>query len=488
MFRGAEFRGSEYPGSRARAWAAGAVGVAVVATAAAAVALSGPDPAAAGLAGRIEAGVVVSPGTVQLGRETRQGPSDTLQCQRALRVSCYNPAQIQQAYGLPALYSRGITGRGATIVIVDPYGSPTITSDLRTFDTTEAIGAPPSLRIIRPAGQVPAFKAGQAAMASWASETTLDVEYAHAIAPGARILLVETPGGPRAGGISMSQVVTAEEYVIAHHLGDVISQSFIATEQGIGSAGIRALRGAFTEAYAQHVTVLSGSGDTGAAGLEPSRTAYYPDPVTGWPASDPLVTAVGGTRLDLNAAGHRVAADAVWNDTYSSTANQLVSRNRGPNPLAAGGGTSVVFSRPAYQNTVSRVVGDHRGVPDISMSAACTGAVNIYQSFAGQPAGWYALCGTSEATPLFAGIVALADQVAGHSLGLINPALYRLAAEHAPGIVSVTAGNNTVSFRQGGRIRTVHGFSARSGYSLAAGLGTVDAAYLVPELARLAGP
>jgi subtilase family serine protease len=120
------------------------------------------------------------------------------------------------------------------------------------------------------------------------------------------------------------------------------------------------------------------------------------------------------------------------------------------------------------------------------MSAACSGAVNIYQSFAGQTAGWYALCGTSEATPLFAGIVALADQQAGHSLGLINPALYKLAAEHAPGIVSVTTGNNTVSFRQGGRRHTVTGFSARSGYSLAAGLGTVNAAYLVPELARLA--
>jgi subtilase family serine protease len=126
-------------------------------------------------------------------------------------------------------------------------------------------------------------------------------------------------------------------------------------------------------------------------------------------------------------------------------------------------------------------------VPDISMSAACTGAVNVDQSFAGQPAGWYALCGTSEAAPLFAGIVALADQVAGHPLGLINPALYKLASEHAPGIVSVQSGNNTVSFRQGGRSRTVYGFGARSGYNLAVGLGTVNAQYFVPELARLAG-
>jgi subtilase family serine protease len=482
----------------ARAWAAGAVGAAVVATAAAGLAVSRPGPSALSAAPSVSSGpatsaaadVIVNPGTVQLGREPRPGPgpSDTQQCQRVLRVNCYDPVQIQQAYQLPSLYAHGITGRGATIVIVDPYGSPTISSDLRTFDRTEGIPDPPSLRILRPAGQVPAFSAGHQGMAAWASETTLDVEYAHTVAPGAALVLAETPGGARAGGVSMTQVVTAEKYVIAHHIGDVISQSFIAAEQGIGAAGIGALRGAYTAAYAHHVTVLSGSGDTGAAGIQPGGTGYYPYPVTGWPASDPLVTAVGGTRLNLDAAGHRVSPDAVWNDTYSSTANQLVNRDPGPNPLAGGGGRSSVFARPAYQNTVRAVVGNHRGLPDISMSAACTGAVSIYQSFPGQRAGWYALCGTSEATPLFAGIVALADQVAGHSLGLINPALYQLAASRAAGIVGVTAGNNTVSFRRGGRTVTVRGFSARSGYSLAAGLGTVNGASFVPELARLAGP
>ena len=146
-----------------------------------------------------------------------------------------------------------------------------------------------------------------------------------------------------------------------------------------------------------------------------------------------------------------------------------------------------MFGRPSYQNGVRGTVGGHRGVPDISMSAACTGAVNVYQSFGGQPAGWYALCGTSGSTPMFAGIVALADQVAGHPLGLINPALYKMASAHLPGLVSVRSGNNTVSFRQGGRSHTVHGFGARAGYNLAAGLGTVNAQYFVPELARLAG-
>ena len=468
----------------ARALAAGTLGVAVIATAAAGLALAPPGP---GTGGAVQASVIITPGVRHLQREPRQGPSTTAECEQSLRIACYNPAQIQQAYNLPGLYSRGITGKGATIVIVDPYGSPTIVSDLRDFDSAEGVPGPPSLRIIRPAGKVPAFNPDNANMVGWAGETTLDVEYAHTIAPGAKILLVETPGGGKTGTVSMSQIVTAEKYVIGHRLGDVISQSFVATEQAFGPAGIRSLRGAYLAAYSRHVTILAGSGDSGAAGFASNQQSYYTHPVTSWPASDPLVTAVGGTRLSLDANGHHSSADTVWNDTYSRTANQLVSGNNGPNPLAGGGGRSVIFGRPSYQGGVRALVGSHRGVPDISMSAACTGAVNVFQSFGGQPPGWYALCGTSEATPLFAGIVALADQVAGHPLGLINPALYKLAAEHAPGIVGVRSGNNTVSFRQGGRYRTVHGFSARSGYNLATGLGTVNARYFVTELARLAG-
>jgi subtilase family serine protease len=177
----------------------------------------------------------------------------------------------------------------------------------------------------------------------------------------------------------------------------------------------------------------------------------------------------------------------VWNDTYNKSANEFTGGSAGPSPLASGGGKSVFFSRPSYQNGVKGVVGNRRGVPDISMSAACNGSVDTYGSYGGAPAGWSPTCGTSEATPLFAGIVALADQVAGHSLGMIDPALYKLSAERAPGIVDVTSGGNTVSFSQGGRTHTVRGFKARRGYDLASGVGTVNALYFVPELARLAG-
>ena len=116
------------------------------------------------------------------------------------------------------------------------------------------------------------------------------------------------------------------------------------------------------------------------------------------------------------------------------------------------------------------------------MSAACNGAVDTYQSFPGQSVGWYPTCGTSEATPLFAGVIALADQLAGHPLGVINPAIYALSASHAAGIVDITKGNNTVSWVAGKKLQTVNGYRALKGYDMASGVGTVNAAKFVPEL------
>jgi subtilase family serine protease len=449
----------------------------------AAVSASAPPPA------RPEAGptlVIVRPGVIHVGRADPSPPSTT-DCEKAYRIACYGPAQLRRAYDLPALYARGVTGQGATIVIVDSFGSPTIRHDLGVFDQAYGLPAPPAFRIIAPAGRVPGFDPANSDMVGWASETTLDVEWAHAVAPGATILLVETPVSETEGVHGFPQIVAAEKYVLNHYRVDVISQSFSATEETFATAAqIQALRGAYQAAYKDHVTVLAASGDSGAADLGLDQTTYYTFPVTSWPDSDPLVTGVGGTQLHFTARG-APAAPTVWNDTYNRKANEFAAGGPGPNPLASGGGTSIFFTRPAYQNGVRDVVAGSRGVPDISMSAACAGSVNTYASYGGGPAGWSPTCGTSEATPLFAGIVALADQVAGHSLGLINPALYQLAARHAPGIVEVTSGDNTVSFSQDGHEQTVTGYSARPGYDLATGVGTVNARYFVPELARLAG-
>jgi subtilase family serine protease len=405
-------------------------------------------------------------------------------------VPCYGPDQLQTAYNEQPLFNSGITGKGQTIVIVDSFGSPTIQADLATFDAQYNLPAPPSFKIIQPAGKVPAWDPTDAnGDVGWAGETTLDVEWAHSMAPGANILLVETPVAETEGTAGLPQIVQAENYVINHHLGQVISQSFGATEGTFPSvASIAGLRSAYFNALRNHVTVLAATGDAGATDYSNAAgTLLYTHRAVDWPSTDPLVTAVGGTQLALLDDGSRTQADQVWNDSSNYALNYVFYGTPGPEALATGGGKSAVFARPWYQNSVAGVTGSQRGVPDVAMSAACSGLVDTYQSFPGQPSGWYYDCGTSEATPLFAGIVALADQAAGHALGLINPALYTLSAEQAPGLVDVTQGNNSVSFIQNNSLYTVKGFNAGPGYDLASGVGTVNAALFVPELARTAG-
>ena len=444
--------------------------------------IAGGAPAAAA------AGITIHPMLKAKFWSAKQPPSQD-QCELAFTVPCYVPPQFQAAYNELPLFSRGITGKGQTIALVDSFGSPTMESDLATFDAEFGLPAPPSFKVIQPAGKV-TFDPTNPDEVSWAGETTLDVEWAHAMAPGASILLVETPVSETEGVHGFPQIVKAENYVVNHHLAQVISQSFGATEGTFPSASsIYGLRSAYLNAFRHHVTVLAATGDAGSTDYSnDAGTLLFTHPAVDWPSTDPLVTAVGGTQLALlPITGQRAAPDVVWNDSNNYALNNVFFDNPGPQALATGGGKSVIFPRPGYQNGVAGVTGSQRGVPDISMSGACSGLVVTYQSTPGQPAGWYVVCGTSESTPLFAGIVALADQQAGHALGLINPALYLLSAEHAPGLVDVTQGNNTVSFFQDDRLVTVKGYRAGRGYDLASGVGTVNAALFVPELALAAG-
>jgi subtilase family serine protease len=374
------------------------------------------------------------------------------------------PAQLRTAYDLWPLYARGVDGRGQTIVIVVPFGSPVIQQDLRHFDKSFGLPGPASFRVITPAGPVPAGN-GQERDTS-VIEATLDVDWSHAIAPEAGIVLVETPTAEIEGATGFAQIAAAELYVLRHHLGGVISMSLGATEQTFASkVQLRSFRSAF-ELAAQpgyRVTLLAATGDYGATSFTYSTKSLYNRDVVGWPASDPLVTAVGGTRMFLTGSGSRIRPDAGW--------------------MGSGGGRSAVFARPGYQD--GAVTGQMRGIPDISMDASCQSAVALYVG--GADGEWGPECGTSLSSPLFAGIVALADQEAGHPLGPINPALYRMAAAHDRGIVDVVSGSNGGTFSVSGRQYTVPGFAAGPGYDLVTGLGTVDARYFVPELAKAAG-
>jgi subtilase family serine protease len=398
-----------------------------------------------------------------LGRIPGSKPPTIAQCESnpEFGVPCYGPPQYDVAYDMSSLFSAGDEGQGKTIVLVDAYGSPTIKSDLAAFDSGFGLPAPPSFQVIQPAGPV------KGSNSSWAGETTLDVEYSHAMAPKANILLVETPVNETIGTAGFPQIVKAEKYVLKHKLGDVISQSFGAAEETFPSAAsITGLRGAYTLAAKDNVTVLASSGDDGVSSASNvAGTTFFGKKVVNWPASDPDVTGVGGTQLHLNQAGDRTAPDNVWNDSV------LLG-----GPAAGSGGLSSVFGAPEYQSSVSSVVGTSRGVPDVSLSAAVDGAAIIYEG------GWTLVGGTSEASPLFAGIVAVADQVAGHDLGLLNPALYSLGSG-ASGLPDITSGNNTVTVPTGSGEVKVKGYTAVTGYDLASGLGTVDGAKLVAELA-----
>jgi subtilase family serine protease len=326
------------------------------------------------------------------------------------------------------------------------------------------------------------------------------------MAPEANILLVETPMTETEGIYGFPQIVAAENYVIDHHLGDVITQSFGANEQTFTSPSqIYSLRSAYVNAKRHGVTVLAASGDTGATDeiCDPSSDCANPSDLIccsttraiDWPASDPLVTGVGATLLHLNDQGYRTAPDSVWNDLSSTFGI--------PGPVytygASGGGLSTVFSRPQFQDGVAGTVGNSRGTPDIAMSGASTGAVDFYDSTDPSVGGWGIISGTSEASPLFSGIVALADQVAGHSLGYLNPKLYALAQRGGSnGIVPISEGNNTFTFCTAADLKsdssctssadlvTVPGFSANGSYNNATGWGTVNAALFVPALARYA--
>jgi subtilase family serine protease len=404
-------------------------------------------------------------------------PPTTAICQALLGISCYRPSQLRAAYNLDGLYSHGLDGTGRTIVIVDSFGSPTIAHDLQVFDQTFGLPDPPSLETIAPAGAIPPFDASNPDMVGWAQETTLDVEWSHAIAPGARILVVATPVAETEGITGFPEMMAAENYVINHNLGDVISQSFGATEETFAhpKTDIAGLRSAFHNAARHHVTVLASSGDAGSTDALPDTSCCYPFAVNSWPSSDPLVTSIGGTQLHLDAAGNRLAPDQVWNDGFG----------------AGGGGLSKVFGRPEFQDGVERVVGDARGTPDLSLSAAVDGGAIVYYSFIRPTSPWHIFGGTSESSPLFAGIVAIADQAAGHRLGNLNATLYELAGEHHnSGIVDIKIGDNSFTFCSAAcgtpqKVNvTVPGFPATTGYDLSSGLGTVDGQALVRALAH----
>ena len=402
-------------------------------------------------------------------------PPTLAQCvaQTVLEVRCLSPSLMHTLYDTGPLLTAGTDGTGQTIALIDCYGSPTIRRDLKAFDAGYGLAAPPSFTIIQPAGPVPPFNPNDPNMVGWATETSLDVEWAHAMAPGASIVLAETPTAENFGMSGFKDIATAENDIITNHLATVISESFGTPEQTFRNyslATFAPLEAPFARAAAAGITILAATGDYGATGLKRGGTSFYQKRVVNWPASDPGVTAIGGSDLQLDATGQRVSPDLVWNESDRS-------------PKAEGAGKSVVFPRPSYQEGVAKATGRHRAIPDVAMASSCGDSVVVHLSSGTKP-GWWFVCGTSEATPLFAGIVAMADQLAGHGLGQIDPALYSLlVAPEANGVSDIILGDNSLW----NNLAHVFGFYAGSGYDVASGIGTIDGSKFVPALAAAAG-
>ena len=424
----------------------------------------------------VAGGAQAKPGLVLGHHFVSAGPPPTsAQCIAAYGIACYDPQDMRNQYDFNPEYKAGHTGTGQTIVIFDSFGSPTIRQDLTTFDSSYQIAPPPSFNIYTPEGNVtyPYQGASPSAVAksknfqtqiSWGYETTLDVEWAHAMAPGANIALVETPVAETQGVQGLQNLQNAQKWALDNHIGTTWSNSYATTEQAFhNNAVIQRLNGFYRTAANDGISGFYATGDSGVANTDKQGT-LFPYPTVNFPTSSPDVIAVGGTEIPApQPALASYNPEAVWNDCCG----------------AGGGGFSSVFGEPAYQSTSG--IADPsgmRGVPDVSYNAALISSILIYESFDPTVApGYTPIGGTSAATPQWAAIDAIANQADGN-LGFLTPRLYQIYANkpaYALAFHDITAGNNTWD--------GITGYSAGPGWDAATGLGTPDVHNLVTALA-----
>jgi len=337
----------------------------------------------------------------------------------------YTPAQVGHAYGFDLLSANGT---GQTIAIVDAYDdSQHIANDLATFDSQFGIPAPPSFQVIYASGSKPAANSG------WQQEISLDVEWAHAIAPGANILLVEAANNSTASLLQAVQVAVS-------HGATVVSMSW-----GGGESSAEISQDSYFTAPG--VTFVASAGDNAEA--------------VEWPAASPNVLAVGGTTLTLSSSG-TYSSEVAWSDS--------------------GGGISSYEALPGWQVGWSSYLGaaNARGVPDVSYLADPN--YGVYVVYAGQ---WYEFGGTSVGAPQWAALVALANQGRGSALSRANQAIYSIANNGQSGGLytinpsyfhDVAVGNNGSNADD----------QSVAGYDLVTGVGSPVASGLVPALSAWA--
>jgi subtilase family serine protease len=402
-----------------------------------------------------------SPISDQGGTSSDQGGThQSYPCQSPTsQTICYGPKQIREAYNIQPLLDNGTRGQGSTIVILDAYQAPNIQADLNRFD--QAFGLDDAnLDIIAPDGLTP-FNSQDSNQVDWSAEISLDVEWAHVVAPAAKIDLV------LAKSDMDLDILSALNYSIDNNLGDVISMSFGGNEAC--TDGLQLWHEAFKEATSQGITLLASTGDSGAAETSCDGSTFVKE--VSYPATDSFITAVGGTELQADPSTGAYQNEVVWNEPDGST----------------GGGFSTSVPKPFYQNSVNSI-GNYRGIPDVSYdSAVAAGGVLVNWSEGSGGAGFYIFGGTSAGSPQWAGIVALAAQYGKSRLGLLNPTLYSISQQpqYAADFHDVTSGDNTVTLVDANnKPVTIQGYDAGQGWNPTTGWGSPQVANLVPYLAN----
>ena len=396
----------------------------------------------------------VYPGAAAIGGTAAPAATAPLNCAPpgVKQVLCYSPQAYEVAYGVAPLLSHGIDGSGETVVMPElASGTPgtDIRQDLATFDSKFDL-LPASLHVVNTIAR-------SATPYLDSQEEVEDTEMVHAIAPGATLDVVLVPADATSSSANFAAAATEviQEGVALH--AAVISISGSHGEHFLTSAEVAAMHAALEQARDHHVTVVAASGDTGAISDD------GPPVQVSMPASDPLVLAAGGTILDAASPDGAYLGEMAWNGGGD----------------ASGGGYSSLFARPSYQDGLARA-GTARGVPDVAANADHSTAMAI--AFGDSSLG--SAIGTSASTPLWAGVIALADQQAGQHLGFVNPAIYAIARGPAyhQAFHDVVTGDNSVIWPTG----VFTGYNAGPGWDPVTGWGSPDAQYLVPLLARTA--
>src|SRR5438876_8186069 len=337
------------------------------------------------------------------------------------------------------LYQAGLDGSGETVVITDAYGSSTIAQDAEVFSQIYGLPdlTPANFQIVKANG---ISSNPHGVQRNWEFETTLDVEWVHAMAPGAKIALVLAT--------DRSSLDEAINYAIIHHLGNTVSNSWGQIELfGNPAQKIRTER-ILQMAAAQGIDVNFASGDSG------DFSTVIGIPAVLYPASSPFATGIGGTSLALN-PDDTIAFQTGWGNNLTRIVDRIAL---GSPPVVpplllgfqggAGGGTSLTFAKPSFQ---SGLPGTKRMVPDISMLADPFTGVEIIQTVDGQLSVGV-IGGTSLACPMFSGVMAIAAQKAGHGLGQAATLVYDLPAGAVLDIVPVGSAANPTGVIDGNAI------------------------------------